>query len=322
MCLWFGLWVNHSFELERSHRGKTIWVFYTKVLTWKAVLCPPRVLGASSSQARASVSALHQRVETFVCVRPVQGTRPPICLVVVPQQGRGAQLGCLCYWRVFTRASQEPLPWSDGTVAFCRLEGHRLIDQTSILPTESWGAWALLYDMGSPYFITDWKKASFDFFRKHEKLFIIIWKKYTVLSQVYAVECIVTKPSPTGCRLRWLRLTVSVQGQCRSHLCCRLVAAESLLGALLLGREQGASCSRTLRLTDHPCSCCVVYILLLRQVRVCVCVWFKNHLFLVVISAVPQLHWNHRILLTTLENLIQLEVWLVWRFSAHFFFLI
>lgn len=53
--------------------------------------------------------------------------------------------------------------------------------------------------MGSPYFITDGKKFSvFICFSKHEKLFIIVWKKkHTVIFQVYAVECTVTEPLPT-----------------------------------------------------------------------------------------------------------------------------
>lgn len=137
---------------------------------------------------------------------------------------------------------------------------------------------------------------------------------------MYAVECTVTEPFSTGYRLKWLLLgspAMSFQGRYCSRLCCRLVAAESFLGAFLLGREQGASCSLTLCLTDHPYSCCVVYILLLRQVCICV---LKNHFFLTVISVVPWLlHWNHKILLTTLENLTWLEVWLFWRLHAHLY---
>lgn len=110
-------------------------------------------------------------------------------------------------------------------------------------------------------------------------------KSHTVLFQVYAVGCTVTRSFPTGFRLKWLlqgsRLTGSFQGWCCSHLCYRLVAAESFLGASSWGREQRASRSHThaLDLADHPCSCCVVYIniyiyiyiLLLWQVYICVC---------------------------------------------------
>lgn len=143
-------------------------------------------------------------------------------------------------------------------------------------------------------------------------------KSHTVLFQVYAVGCTVTRSFPTGFRLKWLlqgsRLTGSFQGWCCSHLCYRLVAAESFLGASSWGREQRASRSHThaLDLADHPCSCCVVYIniyiyiyiTLMASVYLCVC--FKNHLFLTVISIVPWLlHWNHKVLLTTLHNPIQ-----------------
>lgn len=50
----------------------------------------------------------------------------------------------------------------------------------------------------------------------------------------------------------------------------------------------------------------------------CICVCVKNHLFLTVISIVPWLlHWNHKVLLTTLHNPTQLEVWSFWRLNAH-----
>lgn len=166
MCLWFGLWVNHSFELERSHKGKTIWVFYAKVLTWKAVLCPPGVvlLGTSSSQARASVSVLHQRVETFVCVWPVQRT-PCLPCSCPPSREEVHSLDAF--------ATQE--------LSHGRLE-NTCAGVTGRLPSVGWRDTSLLIrgascpqSPGEPELCvtrrihltssqTEWKKASFDFF--------------------------------------------------------------------------------------------------------------------------------------------------------------
>lgn len=125
--------------------------------------------------------------------------------------------------------------------------------------------------MGSPYFITDGRKFSvFICFRKHEKLFIIVWKKkHTVIFQVSAVACTVTEPLPAClgsdgsrgaaqllCLFRDDGVHIRAAGGCR----------RMLSGAFPLGRGPQASRSCTLCLTDHPCSCCVVYIVLLRHV--------------------------------------------------------
>lgn len=85
-----------------------------------------RLLGAAYSQARASVAGLDQRVD----VRPwliTSGAPRPVS-VAAPSGEEVHSLDVFATGELSPGLLGESLPWSDGTVAFRRLERQRLID--------------------------------------------------------------------------------------------------------------------------------------------------------------------------------------------------